>query len=124
MTSKHRKGRLLQTFGDQNLWIFLFESFKNDTDVVHFKAEVIEGGTKTRAFPRNRETDHAVADMAVIGLVKALRDSFHAEYGFVQIRHSSLILGIEARCLIRADIASPFGYNTFPIGTRHNKPPT
>jgi hypothetical protein len=33
--------------------------------------------------------------MAVIGLVKALRDSFHTEYGFVEIRHSSLILGIQ-----------------------------
>lgn len=74
---------------------FGFESFKNDADVVHFEAEVIEGGMKTRASAQNRETDHAVADMPVIGLVKALRDSFHAEHGFVEIRHSSLILGIE-----------------------------
>src|SRR6266850_3136015 len=95
MTSKHCKGHLLQTFGDQNLWIFLFESFKNDADVVHFEAEVIEGGMKTGASSQNRETDHAIADMPVIRLVKALRDPFHAEHGFVEIRHSVLILGIQ-----------------------------
>src|SRR6267142_7245869 len=95
MTSEDCKGHLLQTFGDQNLWIFLFESFKNDADVVHFEAEVIEGGVKTGASSQNRETDHAVADMPVIGLVEALRDSFHAEHGFVEIRHSSLILVLE-----------------------------
>src|SRR5258708_38052789 len=95
MTSKHCKGHLLQTFGDQNLWIFLLEFFKDDADVVHLEAEVIEGGVKTGAPSQNRETDHAIADMPVIGLIKAHGDSFHAEHGFVKIRHSVLILGIQ-----------------------------
>src|SRR6476659_1202980 len=95
MTSKDCKGHLLQTFGDQNLRIFLLEFFKNDADIVHFEATVIEGGMKTGTPAQNRETDHAVVDMSVIGLVKALRDSFHAEHGFVETRHPVLILGIQ-----------------------------
>jgi hypothetical protein len=51
----------------------------------------------------------------VIGLVKTLRDSFHAEYGFVEIRHSSLILGIEREMPDFSRHGSSFGYNASPL---------
>jgi hypothetical protein len=56
---------------------------------------VIERGMKARAPAQNRETDHAIAEMAVIGLVEALSDSLHAEHGLIKIRHSLLIFGVK-----------------------------
>ena len=71
---------------------------------------------------QNGEADHAIADMPVIGLIEALCDSFHAEHGFVEARHSLLILGIQSEM-------SNFSRHNFSllserpvIGTRHNKP--
>src|SRR4029079_11043118 len=96
VTSKNRKGNLLQSFGDQNLRIFFLEPLKNDADIVHLEAEVIEGRCKAGTPFQNGEADHTIADMPVVGLIEALCDSFHAEHGFVEARHSLLILGIQS----------------------------
>jgi hypothetical protein len=52
---------------------------------------------KTRPPPQDSQADDTIADMTVIGLIEALRNPFHAEDGFVERRHSLLVLCIECQ---------------------------
>jgi hypothetical protein len=77
--------------------IFVLEFFEDSADIVHLEPEVIQRRVKTRPPSQNGQADDTVADMPVIGLIEAFRNPLHAKDGFVERRHSLLVLGIECQ---------------------------
>jgi hypothetical protein len=108
VTPEYGKRHLLQPFGDERLRILLLHCFQNVADIVYLEAEVVQRRGKSRTTVQHGEPYDAVANVALVGIVKAPRYSLHTEYLLVKGRHAILVLSIESEM-------SDFSRHDFPL---------